>query len=295
MVTKTLTYEDGKILEWKWASDHELIPSPFFTSIFFVDGILIDAGPPAGVNDFKKFIHSLLKDINIKLCVITHTHEDHSGGAHMLKQEFNIPVYAPKAAIEPLRKDATYPQYRQITWGEKRKSVQAQELPETIRSISETYQFEVFPMPGHASEQITLIEKDQEWVFAADAIQPKYKMLFGASSDIQEDMEIIYSSLKKLYEYTSGMDNLKIFLSGPGVYEGRGFIKEKIEEIEALHKRVHRVYKEESEQHEKEEKILRKVLKRLFKRESAVGRLTDGDLSIMNLIKSLLEWPLNTS
>ncbi|TXT64422.1 MAG: hypothetical protein BAJALOKI3v1_210009 [Promethearchaeota archaeon] len=295
MVTKTLTYENGKILEWKWASDHKLIPSPFFTSTFFVDGILIDAGPPAGVNDFKKFIRSLLKDTRIKLCAITHTHEDHCGGAFMLKQEFNIPIYAPKGAIGPLKEDYTYPQYRQITWGEKRRSVQAQELPETITSISETYQFEVFPMPGHASEQIALIEKGQEWVFAADAIQPKYKMLFGASSDIQEDMAIIYSSIKKLYKYTSNMEDLKIFLSGPGVYEGREFIKQKLEEIEDLHKKVHQFYNEESNRYDDEEKILRKVLKRLFKRETAVGRLTDGDLSIMNLIRSLLEWPLNNS
>jgi len=293
MVEKIVNHENGKIIEWKWASDNELIPSPFFTSLFFVDGILIDAGAPAGVNDFKDFIKSLLETSEIKLCVITHTHEDHCGGAYILQQEFNIPIYAPKNALDDLRKEYTYPEYRQITWGQKRLSVDAKEIPGQITSNSRMYTFEVFPMPGHAPEQIALIEKDKQWVFAADGIQPKYKMLFGASSDIQEDISVIYQSIKNLYEYTEGMDHLKIFLSGPGLYEGRDFIKKKLDEINDLHQKVHQIYEVESKNYDKEEKILRKVLKKMFKRETVIGKLTDGDLSIANLIKSLVDWPLN--
>lgn len=293
MVTKTLKHEKGKIIEWKWASDNELIPSPFFASVFFIDGVLIDAGPPGGVRDFRKFIQSLLENSEIKLCVITHTHEDHCGGAYILQKEFNIPVYAPEGAIEELKKEYTYPQYRQITWGKKRKPVNAKIIPQEIISLSKKYILEPIPMPGHAPEQIILIEKDQQWLFAADALQPKYKMLFGAESDIQEDISVIYDSIKKLYEYTDGMDDLKIFLSGPGVFEGRGFIKEKMDEIKKLHRNAHQYYEEESKNYDKEEKILRKVVKHLFRRETAIGKLTDGDLSIKNLIKSLLEWPIS--
>ncbi|MFO7795506.1 MAG: MBL fold metallo-hydrolase [Promethearchaeati archaeon] len=293
MVEKIVNYEDGKILEWKWASDHDLIPNPFFTSLFFIDGILIDAGPPAGADDFREFIKSLLKTSEIKLCVITHSHEDHCGGAYILQQEFNIPIYAPSGVLKDLKKESTYPEYRQITWGQKRLPVNAKEIPKWIISNSGKYTFEIFPMPGHAPEQIILIEREKQWVFAADAIQPKYKMLFGAASDIQEDISVIYQSIKNLYKYTEGMNNLKIFLSGPGLYEGRDFIKKKMDEIGNLHKKVHQIYEEESKSYDEEEKLLRKVLKRIFKRETIIGKLTDGDLSTANLIKSLLDWPLN--
>jgi len=293
MVEKIVNYEDGNILEWKWASDHDLIPNPFFTSLFFVDGILIDAGPPAGADDFREFIKSLLETSEIKLCMITHSHEDHCGGAYILQQEFNIPIFAPKDALDDLKKEYTYPKYRKITWGQKRLPVEAMEVPDIITSNSGEYTFQVFPMPGHAPEQIALIEKDKQWLFVADGIQPKYKMLFGAASDIQEDISVIYQSLKNLYKFTQGMNDLKIFLSGPGLYEGRDFIKEKLDEINKLHKQVHKIYEEESKNYDQEDKVLRKVLKRMFKRETVIGKLTEGDLSTANLIKSLFDWSLD--
>ncbi len=261
--------------------------------MYFIDGILIDAGAPASVDDFRAFIKSLLKANQIKLCVITHTHEDHCGGGYLLQQEFNRPIYAHEEAIEKLKKESNYPQYRQMAWGEKRLPIDAEKIPHSITSISGKYTFEVIEMPGHAPEQMVLIEKNKQWVFATDAVQPKYKMLFGAASDIQEDIAIIYNSIKTLYEYTTGMDDLKIFLSGSGVYKGRELLREKMNEIKTLHQDVHQLYAEEVKKYDQEEKVLCKVLKRKFKRETAVGSLTQGDLSILNLIKSLLNWPLS--
>jgi glyoxylase-like metal-dependent hydrolase (beta-lactamase superfamily II) len=293
MVTKTVKHEQGKIIEWKWASDNELIPSPFYSSVYFVDGILIDAGAPASVKDFREFIISILQDNQIKLCVITHTHEDHCGGAYLLQKEFNIPLYAHKDAIEILNTESLYPEYRQMAWGEKRLPADVNEIPDSIISNTNQYKFKIFPMPGHAPEQIALIEEKEQWVFAADAIQPKYKMFFGAESDIQEDIATVYHSIQKLYERIEGMDDLKIFLSGRGAVEGREFLKEKMNEIKSLHHKIHQIYHEVSENYDEEEKILRRVLKKSFRRETAVGKLTNGDLSIMNLIKSLLKWPLS--
>ncbi len=293
MVTKIISHEAGDIIEWKWASDNELIPSPFFCSVYHVDGILIDSGAPAGVNDFRNFVKEIKEKSPLKLCVITHTHEDHCGGAHILQREFKIPLFAHENAIKILREEHTYPQYRQAAWGEKRLPVEAEIIPASITSQSGNYVFEVFPMPGHSPDQIALIEKTKQWLFTADAIQPKYKMLFGGESDIQEDMQEIYNSIKKLDEYTEGMGDLKIFLSGHDEYKGKAFLTEKLNEINSLHRKVHQLFQEESEKLQDNEKILKKILKRTFGRETAIGTLTRGDLSIMNLIKSLLKWPLS--
>jgi glyoxylase-like metal-dependent hydrolase (beta-lactamase superfamily II) len=291
MVVKIKKYENEEVLQWKWASDNELIPSPFFTSCFFIDGVLIDSGAPASVELLRGFIEPLTKEYEIK-CILTHSHEDHCGGARMLQQEFDIPIYADKKAIPSLKKEYTYPKYRQMTWGEKRLSVKAKEVPETITSNSGRYEFEKLPMPGHAPDQFALIEDEQEWAFVADAVQPKYRMLFGKESDIQEDIQIIYESIQKLYNRTKGMNELKIFTSSRGMFTGREFLQEKLSEIEEMHKNAHQIYDELSEEYEKKDRLLGKVLKEFIGRESVIGKLTRGDLSKMNLLKSLLQWPL---
>lgn len=291
MVIQLNTYEDGNILEWKWASDNKLIPNPFFTSCYFIDGILIDSGAPAGVNDLKDFINSLYKKQGVKECIITHTHEDHAGGAHMLKSEFNVPIYAHRKAIPILKKESNYPQYRQVAWGEKRKPVVAKKVSNRVKTTKNGFIFEIFPMPGHAPELIALIEKSKEWAFVSDAIQPRYKMLFGHNSDIQENLSQIVESMTQFLEYTKNLNELKIFISGHGMYE-REIVEQKIEELNELHSQVHMLYLQFSTDGNDHSKILKKILREIFGRETAIGKLTNGDLSIMNLIESLYNWPL---
>jgi glyoxylase-like metal-dependent hydrolase (beta-lactamase superfamily II) len=291
MVIQLNTYEDGNIIEWKWASDNKLIPIPFFTSCYFIDGILIDSGAPAAVNDLKDFINFLHKKQGIQECIITHAHEDHSGGAHMLKSEYNIPIYAHKKAIPILKKEANYPQYRQIAWGEKRKPVIAKKIPNRIKTFNHQFVFDIFPMPGHAPELIALVEKSKEWAFVSDAIQPRYKMLFGHNSDIQENLSQIVGSMINLLEYTKNLHDLKVFISGHGINE-RKIIEQKVEELNELHIRVHELYLRFSTAGYDESNILKKILRELFGRETAIGKLTNGDLSIMNLIKSSYNWTL---
>ncbi len=291
MVIKIKKHENGEVIEWKWASDNELIPTPFFTSCFFIDGILIDSGAPASVVELRDFIKPLTNEYNIK-CILTHTHEDHCGGAHMLQEGFDIPIYAHKQSIPLLKEEYTYPRYRQMTWGDKRLPVNAEEIPDVIMSDSESYEFEPFPMPGHAPYQLALIERVYEWAFVADGVQSKYRMLFGEASDIQEDISEIYNSIHRLYNYTKGMKSLTIFTSSRGIFKGREFLREKLSEIEELHEKVHKTYDDLEEEYDQEKRLLRRVLKGILGRESVVGKLTRGDLSKMNLVKSLLQWPL---
>ena len=53
----------------------------------------------------------------IEKCFITHSHEDHAGGAHMLNTEFRIPIITSEKAIDLLKKVKKYPEYRQAAWG----------------------------------------------------------------------------------------------------------------------------------------------------------------------------------
>ena len=293
MVVQKIYHCNNEILEWKWSSDSKLLPQPFWTSVFLIDGLLIDAGAPGGVDDLRNFINSLDSDNMIEKCVITHNHEDHCGGGRMLQEEFSIPVFASKLAIPLLMNEKNYPDYRQMTWGENYYPFKAELLKDSIYSKSGKYFFDIIDTPGHAPEQISLIERKQQWAFITDAVMPKYQMIFGKDTDIPEDISLIYQSIKKLYEFTEEMDNLLLFTSGKGIFKGRSFLKEKIDEINSLHLKAHKFQIQAKQTGLQGKRLLRYVLKNMFIQENFVGTLTRGGLSNKNLIMSLLEWPID--
>ena len=292
MVVQKVYHCNNEILELKWSSDNKLMPQPFWTSIFLIDGLLIDAGAPGGVDDLREFIKSLDSKNMVEKCLITHNHEDHCGGGRMLQKEFGIPVFASKKAIPLLTRKKNYPDYRQMTWGVNFQPFQAEILKDSISSKSGKYIFDIIDTPGHAPELISLIEQKQQWVFITDAVMPKYQMIFGKDTDIPEDISLIFQSIKKLYELTEGMENLLLFTSGNGVFKGRSFLKDRLDEINSLHLKAHRFQNQAKLKGLQGKRLLRYILKKMFKRENFVGVLTRGGLSSKNLIVSLLEWPI---
>ena len=280
MATKKLFHCDQEILEWCWASDHELIHNPIWASCYFIDGLLIDSVAPGGVKEFRDFALSL--DQKIGACVLTHSHEDHAGGAHMLKNEFGVPIYASEKAIPLLKSGYSYPEYRQIAWGEEGVlPVEAEIIPDLIASMSGKYTFHILSIPGHAPDQIALIEKQQEWAFVSDGIQVRYKRIFGGSSDISENIFLIYQSIQEISRFTEKMPNLQIFLPGGKVF-GRELIDQKLQEIWNLHLEV----KEYVEQGFSVDEIVVKI----FGEEDIMASFTDGKLSKRNLVESLVKW-----
>lgn len=292
MVVDIKHHCSGEIIEWKWSSDSKLLPAPFWTSCFLIDGLLIDSGAPGSVDDLRKFILSLDDDHKVKKCVITHSHEDHCGGAAMLQSEFNIPIYASKKALPLLKKKKNYPDYRRITWGFPYHPFDAKAIESSISTCKNKYRFDIIEIPGHAIEEIALLERTQEWAIIADGIMPKYTMIFGKTTDIPEDIFQIYESLRKIEEITEDMDNLVIFTAGRGIFKNRSMIKEKIEEIEDLHEKAFKFQKEAQNKGLDGKRFLKYITRKIFGKENFIGKLTRGGLSNQNLIMSLLEWPL---
>ena len=294
MVTEIILHDNDQVMEWKWASDHELVRDrPFFTSAYLIDGLLIDTGAPGGVKKLELFINSLDADQMVKKCVITHAHEDHAGGAHLLQEKYQIPIFSGRLSVPILQKGFTYPDYRQVFWGEEGLSpvsVQIQDGP--ISSASGKYHFEQLSLPGHAPDLVVYIEKQQQWAFVADLMLPSYKRIFGGTCDIQENIADIYRSLLKLHSFTEGMDNLWIFVSGQGVYRGREIILERASEIVQLHEQVHELHTSLQPKQLTESRLMRKIVRKVFGGESSSALASRGELSHANMVKSLLQWPL---
>ena len=71
---------------------------------FEVDGVLIDSGSASLLESFKPFFEQL----DMEQTVLTHYHEDHSGGVKFLQQSFQIPVFMNSLRIEECKKKASY-------------------------------------------------------------------------------------------------------------------------------------------------------------------------------------------
>jgi len=285
---KTRTY--GPVLEWCWASDNRLLNAmtkPYWLSCFVIDGLMIDSGAPASVPALKSFIQSLGADNAIDRCVLTHWHEDHTGGAHMLTGELHLPVHADPITIEKISGGFTYPFYRRWSWG-KKVAPTAGVMPLSSAAIttrSGNYSFDIVPMPGHADGLLCLVEMRQGWAFTSDAVMPRYGMLFGRTSDIRESIEETYRSIRNLLDVTGRIKgDVTLFISGHGGFaEGRTFLSKKIEELERMHGKAHEL------------KALglsdKQISRVMFHGEGLAGILTRGELSSMNLVRSLLQWP----
>jgi hypothetical protein len=80
------------------------------------------------------------------------------------------------------------------------------------------------------------------------------------------------------------MDDLQVFISGKGIKQGRGFLMEKMNEIKELRSIVRDYSQEGLSSNE--------ILIQIYGGESSTGIMTNGELSRINLINSLLEWKI---
>jgi glyoxylase-like metal-dependent hydrolase (beta-lactamase superfamily II) len=296
--TKIIPYIEGEIIEWRWWSDNKLISFQLFASCFLIDGLLVDANAPGSEKDLRKWVNNIGGKNHINSCFLTHFHEDHAGGAPMLKKEFDIPIYASTLTIPYLKKGYKYRFYRKTYWGRTgQKPIDVEPAGEHIITKSGKYSFELFPMPGHSPDLTALIDKKNQIAFVGDAIMYKYGYTFGGSSrDLYEDISQIYKSQKSFYKKTEGMDNLKIFVAHVGMVD-RKFILEKMKEIEDLHTKAHKIQEELiNSGYKRQSKIVKEILKRIWRKGELLQFkiLSMGEISRANLVATLLKWPLDS-
>lgn len=143
---------------------------PFWwTTAYWVDGLLIDTGPRFAAN---ALCHALSK-LPVDKIILTHTHENQIGGLAALRRQFPAAtLYAPRRAIARLKAPQTrrLPLYRRLLWGEPQPWSGPVTLVEEAADRVETagYCFHVIETPGHTSDHIALFEPTQRWLFSGD-------------------------------------------------------------------------------------------------------------------------------
>ena len=120
---------------------------------------------------------------NIKQILVTHTHPDHSPGVRLLKEKLDIPAYG-MLTNSSKNQDQTF-------------------SPERILDDGEVFQEEEFSIevvhtPGHASNHLCFILKEEKLIFTGDHIMNGSTVVIGPPDG---NMKQYIQSLEKLKEY----------------------------------------------------------------------------------------------
>lgn len=191
---------------------------------FYTDGIVIDTGAPALFSYFKSFFDRL----DMEAVLLTHHHEDHSGGAAYLQERYGLPIYMHPVLIDSCREAARYPLYRKAFWGV-RPPFQARPLTSSFESSSSRWK--VIETPGHAVDHLSFINESTGQLFSGDLfVHPETKLILR-----EESIPDTIASLEKLLTY----DFDEMFCSHAGYIEdGRKALERKLTYLTELRDRV---------------------------------------------------------
>ena len=140
------------------------------------DVTVIDPGP--AMQDHIDAI--LASSKNIKQILVTHTHPDHSPGVRLLKNKLDIPAYG-MLTNSTKNQDTTFSPERVLEDGEL--------LEENEFSL------EVVHTPGHASNHLCFILKEEKFIFTGDHIMSGSTVVIGPPDG---NMNQYIKSLEKL-------------------------------------------------------------------------------------------------
>ncbi|WP_449622167.1 MBL fold metallo-hydrolase [Robertmurraya sp. Marseille-Q9965] len=185
---------------------------------FLVDGQLIDTGPESLLPELIPFFE--LSDF--EKVIITHHHEDHTGGAKWIQDHRDVPIFIHPLALDLCSKDAEYPLYRKLVWG-KRKAFKAE--PITNRFESRSYNWEAIHIPGHAFDHFAFLNQSTGSLFSGDLYvtpRPKLMLSFESAPDTMESIRKVLT-----YEFSD------MYCCHAGhVPNGKEMLKKKLEYME---------------------------------------------------------------
>ena len=140
---------------------------------------VIDPGPA-----LHEHIEAIIQaSANIKQILLTHTHPDHSPGTRLLQDNIGVPVFA-LITESSKDQDTSFTPERILIDGE--------------IIANEYYSIEVIHTPGHASNHLCYLLKDEKLLFTGDHIMDGSTVVIASPDGSMQDY---IDSLAKLKEY----------------------------------------------------------------------------------------------
>jgi len=251
----------------------DLQGNPFiWVSAYLIDGLLIDCGHHHAKDEFLKVL-----DIDeVELALLSHHHEDHFGACYDLINKHNIPVYATKETAFLIGMKLRLPPERKLVWGIP--ITPKVKLLENIKEIhTSKAKFEIIQTPGHCCNLISFFQKEKGLLFSTDAfIDSKQSVIFNWENATK--MLETFKNLKTL--------NCKFLFLENGNLTTPSHLEKLIKYWTEIKTKSQDLYLKGF--------TSKQIVKQIFGRESILKKMTGGDMSRENLIRSLLNLaPLN--
>ena len=247
------TEYDGKPLYW--------------TSFYYYKGLIVDTGCPHTAEEASNFIENM--KLGIKAVLLTHCHEDHSGGAHLFKERFDVEVFAPRNSLEFLSKPPEVPAYRQMVWGQ----------PEPVAAIPLNGKTEfdgvtvvTFETPGHSFDHVSFLMDN--FMFIGDLVTNPVPIITMR----EEDSLRLIDSLKTVINL-----DFEAAYGGHGVWNKSG-TRETLNNMVELKQKIQMLSRSELNV----EEILGEVFVNTPKKVLLMEEMSGGEWSRKNLVESIL-------
>ena len=239
----------------------------YWTTLYYYKGLVIDTGCPHTAEEAADFIEKI--KLSVKAILLTHYHEDHSGGAYLFKERLDVDIFAPKKSLEILANPPEIPGYRQIVWGQP-KPIKATPLQGKIEFNKVTVT--TVETPGHSFDHVSFLIENI--MFTGDLVTNPTPVIIMKEEDSIDAMDSLRMVVNLDFEKSYG---------GHGVWDKNG-IKETLTNMLKLKEKVDVLWSMGLDVEQIVEKIFSNVPKKVLLMEEMSG----GEWSRKNLVESIL-------
>jgi glyoxylase-like metal-dependent hydrolase (beta-lactamase superfamily II) len=235
--------------------------------VYRMGDTVFDAGP----SNQWRYVKRFLTQSPVRQLLLTHHHEDHSGNAQRIAKHFKVLPKAPKLSQKKLADGYPTPMVQKIIWGNPKKT-KSQPLEES-EFLSDNSPIQPVHTPGHAKDLTCYFLPKQGYFFSGDLFIARNLKLLRSD----EDLPLLIDSLRKAV----ALDFETMFCPHGGIFtNGKEMLNTKLNNILALCEQAQTLSKEGFE--------IGQITLKLLGEEGAVGKLSGGNFSKLNMIKECL-------